>query len=157
MPINADGLHAGRHVPAPTRMPQCGSLVTALAASSALSQHVAGCVLAPSDDKWRVIIGAANRHRLPFIGFDVFAAAGGLITYFADAVVDLHVRATAYVDRIFKGEKLAELPVQAPTKYKLWINLRTAKALGLSVPDKLLVAADEVIGIGLTVPARGLI
>jgi ABC-type uncharacterized transport system substrate-binding protein len=91
-----------------------------------------------------VIIGAANRHRLSFIGFDVFATAGGLMTYFADAI-DLHVQATAYVDRILKGEKPAELPVQAPTKYKLWINLKTAKALGLSVPDKLLVAADEVI------------
>jgi putative ABC transport system substrate-binding protein len=91
-----------------------------------------------------VIIEAANRHRLPFIGFDVFATAGGLMTYFADAVQS-HVQAAAYVDRILKGEKPADLPVQAPTKYKLWINLKTAKALGLSVPDNLLVAADEVI------------
>jgi putative ABC transport system substrate-binding protein len=91
-----------------------------------------------------VIVEAVNRHRLPFIGFDVFATAGGLMTYFADAVHS-HVQAAAYVDRILKGEKPSELPVQAPTKYNLWINLKTAKALGLSVPDKLLVAADEVI------------
>jgi putative tryptophan/tyrosine transport system substrate-binding protein len=91
-----------------------------------------------------VIIGAATRHRLPFIGFDAFATTGGLITYFSDAV-DLHIQATAYVDRILKGEKPADLPVQAPTKYKLWINLKTAKALGLDVPPLLLARADEVI------------
>ena len=91
-----------------------------------------------------VIIGAATRHRLPFIGFDAFTTASGLMTYFADAV-DLHVQATAYVDRILKGEKPADLPVQAPTKYKLWINLKTAKALGLDVPPSLLARADEVI------------
>ena len=91
-----------------------------------------------------VIIGAANRHRLPFIGFDVFATAGGLMTYFADAV-DLHAQAAAYVDRILKGEKPSELPVQAPTKYKLWINLKTAKSLGLDIPPTLLARADEVI------------
>ena len=91
-----------------------------------------------------VIIGAANRHRLPFIGFDVFATAGGLMTYFADAV-DSHVQATAYIGRILKGENPSELPVQAPTKYKLWINLKTAKALGLEVPPSLLARADEVI------------
>ena len=91
-----------------------------------------------------VIIGAANRHRLPFIGFDVFATAGGLMTYFADTV-HLHLQAAAYVDRILKGEKPSDLPVQAPTKYKLWINLRTARALGLDVPPTLLARADEVI------------
>jgi len=66
------------------------------------------------------------------------------MTYFADAVQS-HVQAAAYVDRILKGEKPSELPVQAPTKYKLWINLKTAKALGLSVPPSLLAIADEVI------------
>jgi putative ABC transport system substrate-binding protein len=91
-----------------------------------------------------VIIGAANRHRLPFIGFDVFATAGGLMTYFGDAV-EQHAQATAYVNRVLKGEKPSELPVQAPTKYKLWINLKTEKALGLEVPPSLLARADEVI------------
>jgi len=91
-----------------------------------------------------VIIGVANRHRLPFIGFDVFATAGGLMTYFPDAV-DLHMQATAYVDRVLKGEMPSELPVQTPTKYKLWINLQTANALGLKVPPTLLARADEVI------------
>jgi ABC-type uncharacterized transport system substrate-binding protein len=91
-----------------------------------------------------VIIGAATRHRLPFIGFDVFATSGGLMTYFADSV-ESHMQATAYVDRLLKGEKPADLPVQAPTKYKLWINLKTATALGLDVPSSLLARADEVI------------
>jgi ABC-type uncharacterized transport system substrate-binding protein len=91
-----------------------------------------------------VIVEAENRYRLPFIGFDAFATAGGLITYFADAI-DAHVQAAAYVDRVLKGEKPSELPVQAPTKYKLWVNLKTAKALGLDVPPTLLARADEVI------------
>jgi ABC-type uncharacterized transport system substrate-binding protein len=91
-----------------------------------------------------VIIAAANRHNLPLIGFDIFARAGGLMSYWFDTV-DLHAQAASYADRILKGEKPSDLPVQAPTKYQLVINLKTAKALGLEVPPTLLARADEVI------------
>ena len=77
-----------------------------------------------------LIIAAANRHNLPLIGWDIFAPAGGLMSYWFDSA-ELHAQAASYVDRILKGEKPADLPVQAPTKYKLVINLKTAKALGL--------------------------
>jgi putative tryptophan/tyrosine transport system substrate-binding protein len=92
-----------------------------------------------------LIITLAARHRLPAVyALRLFASDGGLISYGPDSV-DPHRRAAGYVDRILKGEKPADLPVQAPTKYELVINLKTAKALGITVPDTLLARADEVI------------
>jgi putative ABC transport system substrate-binding protein len=92
-----------------------------------------------------LIIRLAQRHGLPAVyPFSLYATAGGLLTYGAD-IVNLFRRAAAYVDRIFRGDKPAELPVQAPTRYELVVNLKTAKALGLTVPPSLLARADEVI------------
>ena len=92
-----------------------------------------------------LIIGLAAKHRLPAVyPSRVFAASGGLISHGPD-IVDQHRRAAGYVDRILRGQKPADLPVQAPTKYELVINLKTAKALGLDVPPQVLVRADEVI------------
>jgi putative ABC transport system substrate-binding protein len=92
-----------------------------------------------------VIVAAAARHRLPLMGAgDAFPRAGGLISYWFDPV-NLHAQAAPYIDRILKGASPADLPVQQPTKFSLVINLKTAKALGLTVPPSVLDLADEVI------------
>jgi putative tryptophan/tyrosine transport system substrate-binding protein len=92
-----------------------------------------------------LIITLAARHKLPAVYFDrAFVAAGGLLSYGPDRI-DLYRRAAGYVDRILKGEKPAEMPVQAPTKYELIVNSKTAKALGLTIPQSLFATADEVI------------
>jgi putative tryptophan/tyrosine transport system substrate-binding protein len=125
-----DAAETERAVAAFAREPNGGLIVT----SSSLAQ-------AQRD----LIVTLAARHKLPAVYFQrIFVTGGGLISYGAD-VVDQYRRAAGYVDRILKGEKPADLPVQAPTKYELVINLKTAKALGLTVPPQLLARADEVI------------
>ena len=92
-----------------------------------------------------LIVALAARHKVPAVYWErFFVVAGGLISYGAHTI-DQYRRAAGYVDRILKGEKPADLPVQAPTKYETAINLKTAKALGLSVPLSLQQRADEVI------------
>jgi ABC-type uncharacterized transport system substrate-binding protein len=108
-----------------------GGLIVAAGAAAALHRNL--------------IITLAARHKLPAVYFErSFVATGGLISYGPD-YIDQYQRAAGYVDRILKGEKPADLPVQAPTKYETVINLKTAKALGLDVPPTVLTRADEVI------------
>jgi len=99
----------------------------------------------PSTHNRDLIITLAARHKLPSVYYErFFVTAGGLVSYGPDRI-EMYRRAAGYVDRILKGEKPADMPVQAPTKYQLVINLKTAKALGLAVPQSLLASADEVI------------
>ena len=129
-PINAgDSAEMERGIAAFARFPNAGLVVTV------------GGTAARRD----LIVAAAAKHRLPAVyPYRYFTNDGGLISYGPDTI-EPYVRAASYVDRIFKGEKPANLPVQAPTKYHLAINLKTAKALGLTVPSSLLARADELI------------
>ena len=117
--------------------------VAAFASSSNGGLIVTGSAL--SQVHRDLLVTLAARHKLPAVYWDrSVVTSGGLISYSSD-YVDQFRRAAGYVDRILKGEKPAELPVQAPTKYELVINLKTAKALGLTVPPSVLARADQVI------------
>jgi putative ABC transport system substrate-binding protein len=117
--------------------------VAAFARSSNGGMIVTGSALAAVDRT--LIIALAARHRLPAVyPYRYFATSGGLLSYGPDTIDPFRV-AAGYVDRILNGEKPADLPVQAPTKYELVINLKTAKALSLDVPHSLLARADEII------------
>jgi putative ABC transport system substrate-binding protein len=117
--------------------------VTAFAASSNGGLILTGSALAVLHRN--LIIGLADRYKLPAVYFErSFVTSGGLVSFGAN-IVDQYSQAAGYVDRILKGEKPADLPVQASTKYELVINMRTAKALGLTVPPTLLARADDVI------------
>jgi ABC-type uncharacterized transport system substrate-binding protein len=123
--------------------PEIERAVTAFARSSNGGLVVTASGLAQQNHG--LIVTLAARHKLPAVYPErSWVAAGGLISYGPD-YVDQFRQAASYVDRILKGEKPADLPVQAPTKYELVINLKTAKALGLTVPPQLLASADEVI------------
>jgi putative ABC transport system substrate-binding protein len=130
-PVNVrDAAEIERAITAFARSPNGGLILT----GSALSQV-----------HRQTIIALAARHKLPAIYYERYVVAeGGLISY-GPSLVDQFQRAAGYVDRILKGEKPADLPVQTPTKYELVINLKTAKSLGLDVPSSLLARADEVI------------
>jgi putative tryptophan/tyrosine transport system substrate-binding protein len=117
--------------------------IAAFARSSSDGMIVTSSPLAALHRK--LIVSLAARHKLPAVyAAQYMASVGGLVSYGPD-FVDQYRHAAGYVDRILKGEKPADLPVQAPTKYELVINLKTAKVLGLTVPDSLLARADEVI------------
>src|SRR5207249_2918584 len=111
------------------RVPNGGLIVTAIG---------------PASFNRGLIVKLAIQHKLPAVYYDrAFVAAGGLISYGPD-FIDQYRQAAGYVDRILKGEKPADLPVQAPTRYETVLNMKTAKALGLDVPPEVLVRADDV-------------
>jgi putative tryptophan/tyrosine transport system substrate-binding protein len=129
----------------PIDMRDAGEIERAVTAFSRVSNGGLIVTASGSSARRSLIITLAARHKLPAVyAFRYFATSGGLISYGPD-IIDPFRRAAGYVDRILKGEKPADLPVQTPTKYELVINLKTAKALGLEVPPTLLARADEVI------------
>jgi putative ABC transport system substrate-binding protein len=107
-----------------------------------------GLIVTPSalTTRYRdLIVTLASRHKLPAVYANRYFVSGGGLIFYGPDFLDQYRRAASYVDRILKGEKPADLPVQAPTKYELVINLKTAKALGLAVPPSIIARADEVI------------
>ena len=130
----------------PVGMRDAGEIERSLAAFASSSNGGIIVTASPLNTVHRdLMIALAARHKLPAIGSNrLFVTGGGLMSYGPDRV-DQNRLAAGYVDRILKGEKPSDLPVQAPTKYELVINLKTAKALGLEVPPTLLARADEVI------------
>jgi len=145
-----DAARAGKSVhvmPAPVKD---GADIETAAASIAADRGggllvIPGASFGEADRNGVAAVAAAAHHRLPAIyPYAAYARAGGLIGYGTD-ILDLYIRAAGYVDRILKGEKPADLPVQLPTKFTLAINLKTAKAINLTVPPLLLALADEVI------------
>ena len=129
----------------PIDMRDAGEIERAVTAFSRVSNGGLIVTASGSSARRSLIITLAARHKLPAVyAFRYFATSGGLISYGPD-IIDPFRRAAGYVDRILKGEKPADLPVQTPTKYELVINLKTARTLGLEVPPTLLARADEVI------------
>ena len=130
----------------PINMRDAGEIERSVAAFAHSS--IGGLIITPNPFAFAhrdLILTLAARHKLPAVYYDrAFVAAGGLISYGPD-FLDQYRRAAGYVDRILKGEKPADLPVQAPTKYELVVNLKTAKALGIEMPASVLARADEVI------------
>jgi ABC-type uncharacterized transport system substrate-binding protein len=125
-----DAYEIERDVAAFARSPKGGLIITASLAAIRYRE---------------LIIALAARHKLPAVYWaSFFVTSGGLVSYGAD-LIDQYRRAAGYVDRILKGEKPADMPVQAPTRYELAVNLKTAKVLGLAVPPSVLGLADEVI------------
>ena len=93
----------------------------------------------------RRVVALADKHRLPAVYWlETYARLGGLMSYGAD-LLDVHRRSASYVDRILKGARPADLPIEEPTKFELIVNLKTARALGLTVPPSILARANEVI------------
>jgi putative ABC transport system substrate-binding protein len=130
----------------PVNLRDTGEIERAVAAFARSSNG--GLIVTPGSGSAlhrNLIIALAARHKLPAVYSErSYVAAGGLISYGPD-YIDQYRKAAGYVDRILKGEKQSDLPVQAPTKYETVLNLKTAKALGLDVPASVLVRADEVI------------
>jgi ABC-type uncharacterized transport system substrate-binding protein len=131
----------------PSRVESAGDIERAI---ESIARGPNGGLVLPPDAftiaHYDLIIALAARHRLPTVSNSsrTFVAGGGLMTYGVDSV-DTFRQAASYVDRILRGEKPADLPVQAPVKFETVLNLKTAKALGLTVPDLMIVRADQVI------------